>query len=105
MKLRARPALKREAKSAFIFVLERGAPLHRALAGQSTPAGSGRRQRVAVVCWRKPIRRLQHTDLLPPCWTGRGSFGAHAQKRLLVVRFLPSICPTVFELNYLIEMS
>jgi hypothetical protein len=38
--------LKREAKSAFIFVLERGAPLHRALAGQSSPAGSGRRQRV-----------------------------------------------------------
>ena len=26
---------------------------------------------------------------------------AHAQ----IIRFLPSICPTVFELNYLIEMS
>ena len=47
MKLRALRALKREAKSAFIFVLERGAPLHRALAGPSNPAGSGRRQRVA----------------------------------------------------------
>ena len=71
MKLRALRTLKREAKSAFIFVLERGAPLHRALAGQSNPAGSGRRQRVAVVCWRKQIQRLQHTAL-PPCWTGRG---------------------------------
>jgi len=76
MKLRALRALKREAKSAFIFVLERGAPLHRALAGPSNPAGSGRRQRVAVVCWRKQIRRLQRTPTLPPCWTGRGAFGA-----------------------------
>src|SRR5262245_30142890 len=71
MKLRALRTLKRAAKSAFIFVLEMGAPLHRALTGQSNPAGSGRRQRVAVVCWRKQIRRLQHTD--PPWWTGRGS--------------------------------
>jgi hypothetical protein len=63
--LRALQTLKREAKSAFIFVLERGAPLHRALAGQSNPAGNGRRQRVAVVCWRKQIRRLQHTDPTP----------------------------------------
>ena len=47
-------------------------PLHRALAGPSNPAGSGRRQRVAVVCWRKQIRRLQRTPTLPPCWTGRG---------------------------------
>ena len=76
MKLRALQTLKRAAKSAFIFVLERGAPLHRALAGPSNPAGSGRRQRVAVVCWRKQIRRLQRTPTLPPCWTGRGSFGA-----------------------------
>ena len=39
--LRALRALKREAKSAFTFVSERGAPLHRALAGQSIPPAVG----------------------------------------------------------------
>ena len=104
MKLRALRALKREAKSAFIFVLERGAPFHRALAGPSNPAGSGRRQRVAVVCWRKQTRRLQHTDP-PPCWTGRGALGAQNAKLPQDPHISPSIRPTVIELNELICMS
>ena len=45
----------------------------------------------------------------PGRWRTMGGWGwcrgkgntAHAQ----IIRFLPSICPTVFELNYLIEMS
>jgi hypothetical protein len=53
MKLRALRTLKREAKSAFTFVSERGAPLHLALAGTGIASaaielhrGSWRRQPV-----------------------------------------------------------
>ena len=106
MKLRALRALKREAKSAFIFVLERGVPLHRALASPSNPAGSGRRQRVAVVCRRKQIRRAAHR---PPPMLDRGE-GLVVQKIVLpkcswTSVFPPSICPNVFGLNCLIGMS
>jgi hypothetical protein len=79
--------------------------LHRAFAGQSNPAGSWRRQRVAVVCWTKQTRRLQHTDP-PPRWTGRGWSRTKRFAILPVVLFFPqSIRHPVFGLNYLIRMS
>jgi hypothetical protein len=102
--LRARPALKRAAKSAFIFVFERGAPLHRELAGQSNPAGSGRRQRVAVVCWRKEIRRLQHTDPPPMLDRPGGHWAPKNGAPAKPCQDRKSIRPTVFGLNWLIGM-
>ena len=55
---RALRVLKREGKSAFTFVSERGAPLHLAL---------GRPKQL-----RLQTNTVRGTLTLPPCWTGRG---------------------------------
>ena len=90
MKLRALRTLKREAKSAFTFVSERGAPFTLAKlierAGVAAKIGfkvhmhTAKTIPPAVVAsvlrssaWRKQTG-LGHADP-PPCWTGRGSFG------------------------------
>ena len=56
--------LKREAKSAFTFVSERGAPLHLAL---------GRPKQL-----RLQTNTVRGTLTLPPCWTGRGGLALMA---------------------------
>ena len=55
MNLRALWTLKRAAKPAFIFVSERGAPLHRALVAKAIAPAVGIAKRVAVGCWRKEM--------------------------------------------------
>ena len=63
--LRALRTLKREAKSPFIFVLEKGCTfrLHRALAGRSNPVGR----------WHFALALTHAVQKRPsPCWTGRG---------------------------------
>ena len=64
--LRALRTLKREAKSPFVFVLEKGCTfhLHRALAGRSNPVG----------CWHFAVALIptRSRNDPPPCWTGRG---------------------------------
>ena len=80
MNLRALRTLKREAKSTFTFVSERGAPLHLALAGQSIPLSSWRRRRVQLLATNK--HASAHADP-PPMLTGRGPFvGAETPSKI-----------------------
>ena len=120
MKLRALRTLKREAKSAFTFVSERGAPLHLALAG--TGIGRLRMNCTAAVGDASPLNaqtksssgrrgrrnRFSCPTLAPSpgSWTGRGL--AHKSKRSPRVRsfcFSAADLSHVFGLIYLISIA